>query len=171
MKAVADTSLPHVKLIIGLLLYFDQVGQIKYDPITKQIRLVIFVKKLADTEFAKLRRLIHAHLKAHSQLAASDCKVEIELVHNGPVDQIVVHRQLDLFVRKDLTIVIELINQTLPAGAIIENEILDLPDLIYPEELDTLAADALADESKQVLTGFWHQGRLTVYPVTVPDQP
>lgn len=169
MKVVEDSSLPHVQLMIGLLLYFDQVGQIKYDPAARQIRFVFFAKEIADVEFAKLRSLIQTHLQAHNRLAAVKSAVGIELIRSGPVDQIVVQRELDLL-RKDLTIVIELINQVLPTGSIIENEILDLPQLIYPEELDALVADALADDTKQELTAFWHQGRLTVYPAMQSEQ-
>lgn len=170
MKVVEDSSLPHVQLMIGLLLYFDQVGQIKYVPAARQIRFVFFAKEIADVEFAKLRSLIQTHLQAHNRLAAVKSAVGIELIRSGPVDQIVVQRELDPFLRKDLTIVIELINQVLPTGSIIENEILDLPQLIYPEELDALVADALADDTKQELTAFWHQGRLTVYPAMQSEQ-
>jgi hypothetical protein len=170
VKTIEDSSLPHVKLIIGLLLYFDQVGQIKYEPATRQIRLAIFVRKITDTEFARIRELIDAHLKVHDLIAAKNSLVMIELIHNGPMDQIVIERDLDQFLRKDLTIIIELINQALPRDAIIDNELLDWPQMIYPDELDDLIADAMTDSTRQGLTGFWHQGRLTVYPTTELEQ-
>ncbi|HHX02312.1 MAG TPA: hypothetical protein GX739_06550 [Firmicutes bacterium] len=170
MEVIDDSSVPHVKLIIGLLLYFNQIGQVKYDPATGRIRLVLFIKKIADTEFARLQKLIYTHLRVHDLIASTNSATGIELVHHGPVDQIVIERALDPFLRKDLTIVVELINQALPAGTIIENEILDLPQLIYPDELDDLITDALTDSAPQGLTGFWHHGRLTVYPMTLSEQ-
>lgn len=82
MKAVDESNLPQVKMMIGVLLRFWQVGLIEFDTVSKLSKLRIYIKSISDAEFAELKQMIVSHLGAHKRLTASkhDLSAQIALV-------------------------------------------------------------------------------------------
>lgn len=171
LKALDDSNSPQVKMMIGVLLRFWQIGLIEYDSISKQCRISIYLKQIFEAEFSELKEKIHSHLKVHSRLTKQDnsALVDIELTNKGELFQIMIKRVVDSMFRKDITIATELITNYLSAERIFSDEFALFDDLISDDELDSLILDALSDQSDLKLRGIRSDGRLAVYPTKAAD--
>lgn len=171
MKAVDESNLPQVKMMIGVLLRFWQVGLIEFDTVSKLSKLRIYIKSISDAEFAELKQMIVSHLGAHKRLTASkhDLSAQIALAKKGELHQIVIEREVNSLFRKEITIIVELITNYLTPERIFSDEFALIDDLISCEELDDLIIDALNDNTKLKLIGVRSDGRLAVYPAMDAD--
>lgn len=158
---------PQIQLIIGLLIHFWQVGLIQFEPLTKVIKLVVFIDELEEIEFQKLKTLVMDHIQVHHDLVGIKeiSGINLKFIADEKLNQIVIERILDTFYRKDITIILELITEYLSLELILDNDWSNFGNLMEIEELDLLVNQAISNQGDQRLTGIRSDGHLAVYPI------